>query len=172
MQELICCSFTCAGFFLLAFIAFFNPSGVNTSANRWFSVFLFSVGCMLLNVIIYRFGDFAKYSGLIAFNELSRFAMAPALYLSVLHFTSPDKAFRKTDYLHFILFALFFLLNAPAVFNLSIHYSRTASPGIINVILSQFVFYSVKIQLVVYWILSYYKLNQHQKKHKVGKLHH
>src|ERR1700754_709693 len=81
MQVFICYSFTCAGFFLLAFIAFFNPVKVNLTANKWFGIFLFSLGCMVLNAIIYQFGSPEKYSGLIAFNELSRFLMAPALYL-------------------------------------------------------------------------------------------
>ena len=162
MQILICYSFTCAAFFLVAFIAFFNPARVNIAANRWFGVFLFSIGCMLLNAIIYQFGDAAKYSALIAINELSRFAMAPSLYLSVFYFTSPDKAFHKTDYLHFIPFALFFFFTVPGLFGLSSH-GHHNEQDVIGHILAQLVFLSVKIQLIVYWVLSYYKLNRHQK---------
>jgi AraC-like DNA-binding protein len=160
---LICYSFTCAGFFLLAFIAFFNPVKINITANRWFGVFLFSLGCLVLNAIIFQFGDAAKYSRLIAFNELSRFAMAPALYLSVAHFTSPDKTFNKKNYLHFIPFAIFFVLVAPSIFGPAIHFLPRKMPGVVGPILSQLVFLSVKVQLILYWILSYYRLNQHQK---------
>jgi hypothetical protein len=84
----------------MAFIAFFNPAGVNWLANKWFSLFLFAMGCILLEIIIHRFAPADKYSSLIAFSELSRFAMVPALYLSVLHFTSPDETSRKKEYLH------------------------------------------------------------------------
>src|ERR1700743_2230833 len=115
MQVFICYSFTCAGFFLLAFVAFFNPIKVNLTANKWFGIFLFSLGCMVLNAIIYQFTNTGNHSGLIAFDELSRFIMAPALYLSVLHFTSPDKTFKKSDYLHFIPFIAFFAFMMPAM---------------------------------------------------------
>ena len=163
MQAFICYGFTCAGFFLLAFIAFFNPVKVNLTANKWFGIFLFSLGCMVLNAIIYQFGSPEKYSGLIAFNELSRFLMAPALYLSVVHFTSPDKAFKKTDYLHFIPFALFFVYMAPAMFGANVSLSANNTPEIFHTVLPQLVFYSVKVQLLIYWLLAYYRLNRHQE---------
>ena len=163
MQALICYSFTCAGFFLLAFIAFFNPVKVNIVANKWFGVFLFSLGCMLLNAIIYQFGKPENYTKLLAFNELSRFAMAPALYLSVVYFTSPDKAFKKRDYFHFIPFAVFLLFIVPGLFGERINILSGNLPGIVSAVLSQLAFFSVKIQLVVYWLLSFYRLRQHQK---------
>ena len=113
--HLILLNITCVSFFLLAFIAFVNPLKVNITANKWFGVFLFAVGCMLLNYIIYTLRAEGTYARLIAFNELSRFVMAPALYLSVLHYTLPDKTFRNKEYLHFIPFALFFFYIGPNV---------------------------------------------------------
>lgn len=162
MQELICYSFTCAGLFLMAFIAFFNPAGVNSVANKWFSLFLFALGCMLLETIIYQFTDPGKYSRLIAFTELSRFAMAPALYLSVLHFTLPDKSFKKKEYLHFIPFGLFFACASPALFNIPVHVFPAKGHGM-SAAFAWLVFISVKVQFAAYWIACYYRLNRHQR---------
>jgi AraC-like DNA-binding protein len=162
--DLILYNFTCVSFFMLAFISFFNPLKLNLVANKWFGVFLFSVGCMLLNFIIYKVKAENIYGRLIAFNELSRFAMAPALYLSVWHYTLPDKNFKKKEYAHFIPFILFFLYIAP---NVIIPHFKIIQvhifTGIVARIIPILVSLSIKIQLLVYWVLAYRKLNQHQK---------
>lgn len=162
--ETIILNITCINFFMLAFIALFNPLRVNIIANRWFGIFLFSVGCMLLNVIIYAIKADDKYTQLIAFNELSRLALAPALYLSTLHYTSPDKAFKRKEYLHFIPFAIFFICTVSFVIkpHASI-FNPDSFPEIFKTLLQVFIFLSVKIQLPIYWALSYYKLTRHQK---------
>jgi AraC-like DNA-binding protein len=119
---------------------------------------------MLLNVIIYVIKADDKYTQLIAFNELSRLALAPALYLSTLHYTSPDKAFKRKEYLHFIPFAIFFICTVSFVIkpHASI-FNPDSFPEIFKTLLQVFIFLSVKIQLPVYWALSYYKLTRHQK---------
>lgn len=155
---------TCVSFFLLAFIAVLNPLKINITANKWFGLFLFSVGCMLLNVVIYTLKAEADYAQLIAFNELSRFAMAPALYLSVLHYTSPDKTFKRKDYLHFIPFLLFFIYIGPAPVGLKVTFNAVnLLPVIVGKIIGILLSLSVKVQLAVYWLMAYRKLNQHQK---------
>src|SRR5258708_3304805 len=107
--DILLLNVTCVNFFMLAFIAFLNPLRVNIVANRWLGVFLLSVGCMLINVIIDTLKVNGQYPRLVAFNELSRLALAPALYLSVLHYTSANKVFKKKEYLHFIPFSIFFI---------------------------------------------------------------
>ncbi len=155
---------TCVSFFMLSFIAILNPLKINIVANKWFGLFLFSVGCMLLNLIIYTLGAEGSYTRLIAFNELSRFVMAPALYLSVLHYTSPDKTFRNKEYLHFIPLALFFLYLGPNVI-ITTHYKfiGITLPVMVSKAIPVLLPLLIKIQLVVYWVLAYRKLNEHQK---------
>jgi AraC-like DNA-binding protein len=149
---------------MLAFIAFVNPLKVNIIANKWLGIFLFSVGCMILNAIIDTTGAREKYAQLMAFNELSRLALAPALYLSVLHYTSANNAFRKTEYLHFIPFAVFFICTISYVIKPHTSMFNAAwFPEIVKTILQIFIVLSVKIQLPVYWALSYYRLVRHQK---------
>ena len=152
---------TCVSFFLLAFISLVNPANVNGVANKWFSLFLFSVGCLLLETVIYLAKQEANYSRLITFTELSRFLMAPALYLGVLRFTLPNKVFAKKESLHFIPFLLFAVYILPAMFihGWGLH---TISP-LIATILSIAVYFSPKVQLLIYWILSYNKLIRHKK---------
>ena len=161
---LIYYNITCITFYLLAFICLVNPANVNHIANRWFGVFLFAAGCAVLNKIIYSAHAETNYARLIAFNELSRYVMAPALYLSVTHFTSAEKGLKRTEYLHFIPFLVFFIFVAPAAFfpnpglNYHVNFLRPFS-----LILSILVFASVGVQALVYWILSYRKLIRHQK---------
>ena len=68
-SDLLYYNITCISFYLLAFISFFNPAKVNTIANRWFAMFLFSAGSALLNVVIYTAHAEAKYTQLIAFKS-------------------------------------------------------------------------------------------------------
>jgi AraC-like DNA-binding protein len=106
----------------------------------------------------------AAYQQFIVFNELSRFAMAPALYLSVVHFTSPDKAIGKKEYLHMVPFLFFFIMMAPRMFLPGITlFNLNKLPASVNMALSALMFSSVKIQAVVYWLLSYRKLDKHQR---------
>jgi Na+-translocating ferredoxin:NAD+ oxidoreductase RnfG subunit len=76
--QLILNNVTCVSFFLLALISFFTPAKLNATANKWFGLFIFSAGCMILNAIIYQTGAEAQYADVIIFNELSRFIIAPA----------------------------------------------------------------------------------------------
>lgn len=161
---------TCISFFQLALISYFNPIKLNLVANNWFGLFSFSAGCMMLNVVIYKFGAESSYKQLIAFNELSRFVIAPALYLCVRHFTLPDKRFKILDYLHFIPFALFFVYISPFLIikNYDLSGSTTIYLPILIKLRWPFLMSSIlKLQLLCYWILSFYNLNQHQKNIKL-----
>lgn len=167
--QLLLYNVICIGFFLFSLISFVNPVKVNNIANRWFSLFLFSVGCSLLNVIIYEAKAERSYTQLIAFNELSRFAMAPALYLSILHFTSPHKAFKRQECLHFIPFLLFFCFMAPVAFMAggSTWVNTRVLPSVINTIMAFTMFVSIKAQMLIYWIQAWRKLKQHEKNIRV-----
>lgn len=126
-------------------------------------MFLIAVGCLLVNRIIYDTHTNHQYIRLVAFNELSRLVIAPALYLSVLHFTSPGRVFKKVELLHFIPFFLFFVYMLPVVLVKRLYFPIEAMPLLPRSIFTAIIFLSVKTQVVVYWLMSYYKLNQHQK---------
>jgi AraC-like DNA-binding protein len=163
-SDIVIYSVTCANFFLLAFIALVNPLRVNIIANRWFGIFLFSVGSAILNTLIHDAGLDGSYSQLLSFNELSRFAMAPALYLSVLHYTLPGKVFKKKEYLHFIPFALFAVCTASFVIEpKATLFNPHLFPQILKTSVSIFIVLSIPVQIIVYWLLSYHQLSRHQK---------
>lgn len=106
--------------FLLAFISVSNPRKANVAANRWMSFLFFATACALVSPV-------ATDDTTIRLLEFTRFAMAPALYLSVLYFTSPDKKFKAVELLHFIptlLFAVFALSNlVPLSFKITLNNS-------------------------------------------------
>jgi AraC-like DNA-binding protein len=156
--QLILNNITCVSFFLLALISFFNPAKLNLTANKWFGLFMFSAGCMTLNAIIYQTGTEARYTDVIIFNELSRFIIAPALYLSILHFTSPDKVLKRREYLHFIPFGLF----AGYIIALNTGHQSFHLPAAVGRALALLMAVAVQVQLLVYWVLAWAKLNRHQ----------
>jgi AraC-like DNA-binding protein len=157
--QLILNNVTCVSFFLLALISFFNPARLNITANKWFGLFSFSAGCMVLNAIIYQAGVEGKYAQLIVFNELSRFVIAPALYLSILHFTSPNKVLKWQEYLHFIPSALFVVYIVP----ISANYKYFHLPILVDRAFAFIMTAAVPVQLLVYWGLSWIELNRHRK---------
>ncbi len=155
---------TCISVFLLAFISLLNPLRVNVIANRWFGLFLFSLGCMFLDGMLSVSKLTGSYPRLVAFSEISRFAISPALYLSVLHFTLPEKVFKRKEWLHFIPFFLFLLFAGPVLFSQdAILFKGIRSPGFLMGLLPVLVFLAPKVQVLAYWILSYRKLQQHQQ---------
>lgn len=159
---IILISITCGSLFLLSFATIIRPQKANQWANRWLSFFLFSAACAIASPII---NDDTVVTRLM---ELSRFAMAPTLYLSVLYFTSPAKKFRRIELLHFIPFLLFgvfaqkFIIPASFKDSLAQWVENTVHihPGFL-------LFVSVKVQVIIYWTLSWIRLRQHEKNVKL-----
>lgn len=154
---------TCNCFVLMAFVALFNPSKVNVVANRWLGVFFASVGCALCNVILYNASLGPIYQRLIGFNELSRFAMAPALYLAIVQFTTPGAKFRPVHFLHFAPFALFFVYMVPSLYFPGQHVidGVSLSPSA-NFMMAAMMRWSVRLQMVIYWLLALNRLYKHR----------
>lgn len=163
--ELILHIITSNCFFLMAFVALFNPGKVNVLANRWLGLFFASAGCMLCNVVLYDAALELDYPRVIGFNELSRFAMAPALYLAIVQFTTPGLKFKPAHYLHFLPFALFFLYMVPALYfpEHQIIGGHFSLPPTIIFIVATCMRWSINVQLLVYWILAFTRLRRHQQ---------
>jgi AraC-like DNA-binding protein len=155
-------SLACGGVLLLAFLLSTNALRVNRLANRWLGVFLAGVACVLLGRALPGTPVAAHYPTLLGWLELTRLAMAPAFYLSVVQFTAPNRPWRGRDGLHFLPWLLFLLAMLPlllgwgpaGVAGLS---SSTASVG------RALVFAAPKVQAIGYWLAAYLALRQHQR---------
>ena len=147
--------------FFMAFISVANPRKANVAANQWMSFLFFAVGCAIASTVV-------TDETTIRLLEFTRFAMAPALYLSVLYFTTPDKKFRTVELLHFIPFLLFALFALTHVI-----------PGSFKNALGEFVLQtthihpgflvvgSLVLQVITYWILAWLRLARHKNNVKL-----
>lgn len=143
-----------------------TPRKVNVKANYWLSFFLFSFACVMIIMAFFETSIGNEYPLLVGFFEVPRFAMAPALYFSVLYFTIPERVFKTTDGLHFVPFVLFFLYILVLTLQLqeSMLFSWYAGiPVGIRKGIAITVFVSLKVQMVVYWVLSYLQLHRHTR---------
>ena len=148
----------CGGVLLLAFLLAANPLKVNQVANRWLALFLGCFGCALLDRILPGTWLGAHYPVVQGLLELTRLAMAPALYMSVVQFTAPSRAFRRADSWHFLPWLLFGVYAVPLLL------PRPWLPAVPpSLVLRYVVFYSTKVQAVVYWVLAYWQLARHQR---------
>ena len=100
---------------LLAFLLSTNALRVNKLANRWLGLFLACLGCVLLGRVLPGTAVAAHYPSLPGWLELTRLAMAPAFYLSVVQFTAPNRPWQWRDGLHFLPWLLFLLLLLPSL---------------------------------------------------------
>jgi AraC-like DNA-binding protein len=166
MQDTIVYAIAAGSLFLLLLTTLATPRKVNVQANYWLVFFLFSFACILLDRVLFDTQAYEEYPGIMGLLEITRFGMSPALYFSVLHFTIPDRKFQRTDYLHFVPFALFFLyivtyltgINQSFLFSWYSDLPENVRRGI-----GLTVFVSIKVQMILYWILSYVQLTRHTK---------
>ncbi len=103
--------FAASSAFLLAFVIFINDDHANRRANRWFSLFLVSTGFALTGYFIWHEEEIPKNTMLLPLSEITRFTLAPALYLSVWHFTHPQKMKRVLVVWHLLPAILFFFFH-------------------------------------------------------------
>lgn len=166
MLDIVIYMLTSGGLFFLSFLTLATPRNVNVTANRWLGLFLFAFGCAVLDRVLFDGGWYEHYPDLKGLMEATRFAMAPALYFSVCYFTSPDRKFQRAEYLHFVPFLLFFCFVVLVItrLNESVFFDWYRDlPATARKVVAITVFSSVKIQMIVYWILSYRKLIQHRR---------
>lgn len=147
----------CICFFMLTFIAFSNPTRINVIANKWLGIFYLSVAGALMNAAITAAHSNSQYTLLTGINELTRFAMMPALYLSIVQFSTPGNKFGGKQLLHFVPFALFVLWLIPALLGYNFLWQK--ADAILVVTAKVF----LRLQVLVYWILAYRCLIIHQK---------
>ncbi len=160
---------TCVSFFQLCLITFFNPTKVNVKANKWFALFFFSAGLMMLNLVIQLHSAGAGYYRVIALNELSRFIIAPALYFVIIYYTSPNRVFKLNDCLHFIPFGLMLVYALPFIISHGDHFFsyRDIVPAPLQQWLPLGMFIFLLVQMCCYFASSTVLLYKHQKSIKL-----
>ncbi|PSL34930.1 helix-turn-helix domain-containing protein [Chitinophaga ginsengisoli] len=141
---------TCGGMFLLALAHLSNTPRANPVANAWLGGFFCCTGSAVLAFIAESTGLAIRYPFLVPLSESIRLLMAPSLYLAVLYFTSARRDWKREDYLHFLPAVMFL----PLLFFGGPHLPR---------FLGVLVGISVKLQLLVYWLLSFYLLRRHSR---------
>lgn len=166
MPDLLTLALASGSAFSIAFYAWASRSPPNRLALRWFGLFVLSVGFALLGHIGWQEDYSRSYPYLAPVCELTRFAMAPALYLSVWHFTHPQKMESTRIGWHFLPMLLFaggllpFFLDALGISTVATR-SGWLPPGFSRGF-GQLMGYVIKVQLVVYWISSFWLVNRHQ----------
>ncbi len=163
MYNPILIGLTCGSSFLLSFLLFNHPRGTNSKANQWLGLFMVTFGLAMAQILLDNLNLTGSHLTLVQLIELSRFLSAPALYLSVLFFTTPARTFHRSDYWHFVPFLLFFLFRLPYI----LPGSSTHNPVIENETL-RFVVLSIirsilPLQSIVYLAFAWFALQKHQR---------
>lgn len=141
----------CGSIFLLSFVLLSNAAKVNTTANRWLGAFFLCAGGALLAWIAEQTGLDIRYPYLVPLTETVRFAMAPALYLSVRYFTAltPGPAWKEGW--HFLPVVLFLLILMGGSTYLPSFMGRVVGIGL-------------RLQMLIYLLLSCRLLWWHQRR--------
>jgi AraC-like DNA-binding protein len=93
--------------FLFSFLLFFHPLQQNTTANRWLSFFVFIFGCAFISTYMIKTETTITNNFLFKCLSSLQFLLAPSLYISILYFVKPKKALKKIDWLHFVPFIIY-----------------------------------------------------------------
>ncbi|PRY47017.1 AraC-like DNA-binding protein [Spirosoma oryzae] len=166
MPDLLLNALTAGSAIAIAFLCLASRRPPNQRAIRWFGLFVLCVGFALLSHSAWLGGYTQAYPYLVPVCELTRFAMAPALYLSIWHFTHPQPMKAAHCRQHFMPALLFLGILLPSFIP-----DRSdvwavpliSLPPAVDRALGQLVSYGLKLQLIVYWLLSWRLVDQHQR---------
>ena len=150
--------------FFLSFLVFTVRRETNTIANRWLAAFLCLLGCFMIDDSLYVFGIYSRYPALYGFAALTVFALAPTLYLSVVHFVSVDKKFNPEYWWHLAPFFAVSLLSlpilcAPDTLKIKLMESDQKPPDMEAKVMIGLIL----LQIFIYWFLSLRKLHRHRR---------
>jgi AraC-like DNA-binding protein len=157
-------SLTAGGILILSFLILTNPRKVNVLGNRWLGFFLFGLFFMLVDEPLFSFKIYEHHPNLLGYESFFIFALAPALYLSVSHYISLEKTFKKLEYLHFLPTLILF----PFVLYTIFMSSKEKLEIIRNPILPgnfefDWITYVLILQILIYIYFAFYKIHKHQK---------
>lgn len=140
--------------FLLSFLLYFHPLQQNIKANRWLSFFVFTIGCaFIVNTNI-------SYLFLSKCLINLQFLLGPSLYISILYFVKPNKVFKYIEWLHFLPFFIFGVIEN--IWNYGKETISTYSLFLITENVSFFVRDILPFLTLFYIIKSYIVLVKHK----------
>ena len=152
-------SITSGAAFLLGFLLLSHLRKVNVAANTYLGLFIVTLGLAMVEIPLFYKNFHLEHPNLFEMIGLSRFLTAPLLYISILYFTSIHKKFDIKILWHFLPFVIFTLFRLPFfITGKNIEFSYDTG---------RIVFFVLRIalplQAVVYWSLSFARLQKHLK---------
>jgi AraC-like DNA-binding protein len=145
---------------LLAFLTLTNPREVNVLGNRFLAILLFMIAILIFDRGLFDQQFYLTHIAYLGITDMLLPIVAPTLYLSVVYFTSVDRVFKKRDLGHYVPlllllpFYLKFIFTNPEIKLNDYKSTSYLYSGINNYLV---------FQLVLYWFLSYFKLQKHKK---------
>lgn len=160
MDVFLVCFISGAGF-LLSFLLFFHPLQQNVTANRWFSLFVFIIGCAFIGIYMLKSETATSNNFLFKGINSLQFLLAPSFYISILYFVTPTKTFSKIDLLHFIPFLIYAFVEN--IWN----YKEISISTFFLFAMTKNVSFLVRdilpFQTLIYVVLSFSLLKRHRK---------
>lgn len=156
-----------SSFFYLAFVLLVKGRTTNSLANRWLAAFVIFVGFLQLGDALTISRTYFQYPHFYNVFDPFLFGIAPAFYWATFHFVQPSRRFYWQSLWHFIPCYLIFLLSIPAFME-----SKAEKLALLKVLEEQgqvlgpvgmVVFALIFLQCVVYMVLSYRQILQHQR---------
>jgi AraC-like DNA-binding protein len=111
MMNIFLVCFISGASFLLSFLLFFHPLQQNVTANRWLSFFVFILGCAFIGIYLVITEQTISNNFLFKCLSSIQFLLAPSLYIGILYFVNPTKEFKKADWLHFLPFIIYAIVE-------------------------------------------------------------
>jgi AraC-like DNA-binding protein len=157
MDSPIIMGITTGAALLLGLQLMLNLQKINVAANRWLGLFITTLGLAMAEMLLAGQNFQQTHPALFEIVSLSRFITAPALYLSIVYFTSLETGFKPKYLLHFLPFAAFFVFRIPFfITGENLQFSAGASRVIMVILIA-----ALPLQSIIYWCLSLLKLKKH-----------
>lgn len=152
--------FSAGASFLLSFLLFFHPLRENLTANKWLASFVLIMGSAFLGIYLNHTEMGESHPGLIQWINGLQFMLPPSLFLSTLFFINPVKVMNKKDWIHFMPFLIFLLLQVVFAGDNAIFMSAR----LFEIGNTSFLFRDVlPFQLLLYLCISYLLLRRHKR---------
>lgn len=147
---------------LLAFLIFANVNQVDKKVNRWFGTFILCLFIIQFNDLLEKTGFLKTRTFTNDFLGITDFIVAPVFYLSVVYFVKPNRKWRFTDNLHFVLaFIMLLLLLLSLLIDVKEPTIADQENAQIFITIFNFIFC---FQVIIYCIMAYREINLYQKK--------
>jgi AraC-like DNA-binding protein len=156
----------CGALILLSFLSFTNPNNVNVNGNKWFCAFVISIFFVVFDEIYFTIQK-ATWNGILSVvaNSFS-FYIAPIFYISICYFVTPNRQWKWTSCLHFLLGMVAMVVSFSALkINERSSDVEISQPQLFYFVNTLYDIFTVllTIQLTVYCFFIMKKLKKHEK---------